>query len=95
MHTKGHKAMKLTFVEESELIGRGRKERYPWAEFFEALYQHPKRWALFPHTLPNASAAYMARDRFKDIKVKCQRDPETRQWTVYAMYVPSSEDEVF
>jgi hypothetical protein len=87
--------MELTFVSEQDLIGPGRRERYPWAEFFEALYQHPKKWALFPHQLPNASAAYMARDRFKDIQVKCQKDHESGLWTVYAMYVPTEEDEVF
>ena len=88
--------MKLKFIDESEMNSRGRKKIYPWDSFFEELYKYPNQWAVFPHTMPSPSVAYVTARKYKDIEIRTSRVDGATQWTVYFRYVPSTtEDEVF
>jgi hypothetical protein len=88
--------MKLEYVESSDIGGAGRKPSFPWAEFFEELYKDGSktRWGVFPIKIKSPSAAYVAAKRFKDIKIRCNRN-EDGLWTVYGQYQPSDDEEVF
>lgn len=99
---KRKKNMELKFVTEEEVAGerRGRKTKYPWAEFIEELYKHPNRWAEFPQTISNSASAYRLTERYKDIKVKttggnnlAPEHPDKLEWRVFIKYV--QEEEVF
>ena len=88
--------MKIEYVTEAQVSGAGRKPIFPWAEFFEELYKDGSktRWGIFPIKIKSPSAAYTAAKKFKDIKVRCNREDDGL-WTVYAQYQPSGNEEVF
>jgi hypothetical protein len=100
---KRKKNMEIKFVTEEEIAQkRGRKEKYPWAEFVEELYKYPNRWAEFPMRISNSASAYRVPQRFKDIEMRvsggnnlANDHPDKLEWTVYLKYVVDVEEETF
>jgi hypothetical protein len=85
--------MKLTFVDNLDAVKPGRKAIYPWTEFFEELYKHPNKWAVFPIEIVSAGSAYVASRKYKDITVRVSKNKDTDKWTCYFKF--TNNEEVF
>ena len=85
--------MKLKFVEDVEIAKAGRKPQYPWADFFEALYQHPDKWAEFPFRVKNPSSGYAQANKYNGVQCRVTRDADSGEWILYFRFRP--EEEVF
>jgi hypothetical protein len=90
--------LKIKFVNEADIMGRGRKSQYPFAEFIEELYKFPNQWAEFPEQVNFASQAYRVLEKYADIEVVCKggnplakNHPDKKNWTVYIRYTPKDE----
>lgn len=66
---------------------------YPWADFFEALYKHPNRWAEFPYMVTSPSSGYYQAKQYNNIDCRTTRDIESGKWVLYFRF--NQEEEVF
>jgi len=85
--------VELKFVDSLEIGKAGRKPTYPWADFFEALYKHPNRWAEFPFRVKHAGSGYSQAKKYNGVECRVTRHVESGEWILYFRF--NQEEEVF